>query len=213
MLSFDGHDIAPSDEVRNLGFFMDSGLTLGKHISKICQISFLHIRNFRRIRRSLDLHSAKLLANALVTSRLDYCNALFYGMNKGFIKKLQTVQNSLARVVVPSVRYRDHISPTLKQLHWLPVGQRIIFKMAVLTFKMLHQSQPVYLSKLLKKCNSGRRSSSKNLLEVPFVKSESGRRSFAYGAPYVWNSLPQELRDCSSENIFRNKLKTFLFPK
>ena len=93
----------------------------------------MHIRNFRRIRNSLDLNSAKLLANALVTSRLDYCNGLLYGINKGLSKKLQMVQNSLARVVIPSVKRRDHITPVLRQLHWLPVEQRIIFKMAVLT--------------------------------------------------------------------------------
>jgi len=212
-LSFGGYNLKPSDVVRNLGFFMDNQLTLSNHISRVCQISFLHIRNFRRIRNSLDLNSAKLLANALVTSRLDYCNALLYDINKGLYKKLQIVQNSLARVVVPSVKRRDHITPILKQLHWLPVQQRVIFKMAVLTFKVLQNSQPVYLSKLLKHRKSfGRRSSDANLLEIPFMNSENGRRSFNSAAPRIWNSLPQEIRECKSENSFRKKLKTFLFP-
>ena len=74
---------------------------------------FYPICNFRRIRDHLDLNSAKLLANALVSSRLDYCNSLLYGINEGLSKKLQTVQNSLARVVVPSVKRTDHISPVL----------------------------------------------------------------------------------------------------
>ena len=120
--SFGGHNIEPSDKFRNLGFFMDKHLILKSHVSKICQISYYHIRNFRRIRDHLDLNSAKLLANALVSSRLDYCNSLLYGINEGLSKKLQTVQNSLARVVVPSVKRTDHISPVLKQLHLLKLA-------------------------------------------------------------------------------------------
>ena len=212
-LLFGGCNIEPSKVVRNLGFYIDSDLSLRNHVSKVCQVSFMHIRNFRRIRNSLDLNSAKLLANALVTSRLDYCNGLLYGINKGLSKKLQMVQNSLARVVIPSVKRRDHITPVLRQLHWLPVEQRIIFKMAVLTFKVLKNSQPVYLSNLLKHRKSfGRRSLDTNLLEIPFMKSENGRRSFANAAPRIWNSLPQEIRGCKTENLFRKKLKTHLFP-
>ena len=211
--SFGGHNIEPSDKFRNLGFFMDKHLILKSHVSKICQISYYHIRNFRRIRDHLDLNSAKLLANALVSSRLDYCNSLLYGINEGLSKKLQTVQNSLARVVVPSVKRTDHISPVLKQLHWLKVSQRIKFKIALLTYKVLKFSQPSYLSNLLtRKPLSNRRSSGKNLLEIPLIKSEYGRRSYTYAAPVVWNSLPQEIRDCTSEHAFRKKLKTHLFP-
>jgi hypothetical protein len=185
---------------------------MNDHVSKICQLSFFHLRNFRRIRDTLDVNSAKLLANALVTCRLDYCNSLLYGINKGLLKRMQHVQNALARVVITSVKRHDPVSPVLKQLHWLPVEQRILYKIGVLTFKLRNSHQPVYLTELLQPVPaSNRRSSKKNLLNVPFVKSENGRRSFLFGAPSVWNSLPQELRDVSSEISFRKKLKTFLF--
>jgi hypothetical protein len=109
--------IKPSERVRNLGVMFDSELTMKGHVAKICQTSFLYIRMLRRIRNMIDLESAKLVANALVTSRLDYCNSLLYGVNKGLIHRLQLVQNSLARAVVPSCKRYDHVSPVLKQLH------------------------------------------------------------------------------------------------
>lgn len=212
-LAFDGLDITPSDCVRNLGVVFDKDLSMANHITKVCQISFLNIRNLRRIRSFLDFNSAKLLANAIVTSRLDYCNSLLFGTNKGLVQRLQRVQNALARVVVPSVKRREHISPTLKQLHWLPVQQRILFKLGLLTFKVIRNRQPSYLSDLLELLPvSNRRSSAKGLLKTPFVKTETGRRSFYFSSPSFWNSLPQAIRDSGSEMSFRKNLKTYLFP-
>ena len=183
------------------------------HVSKICQTSYLYIRLLRKVRSMLDLNSAKLVANALVTSRIDYCNSLLYGANKGLIHRLQLVQNSLARAVVPSCRRYDHVSPVLSQLHWLPVSQRIDYKIALVTRNVLRNDEPQYLRELIQPLPlSARRSASKNLLVVPFIKTEMGRRSFTYSAPTVWNSLPQHIRDCPTLPTFKKKLKTHLFP-
>ena len=95
----------------------------------------------------------------------------------------------------------------------LPVKQRITYKIALLTFNTINRENPSYLFDLLKiNPTSNRRSSIKNLLKVPLIKSQNGRRSFTFSAPAVWNSLPQGIRDCRSEVSFRKKLKTFLFP-
>ena len=212
-LTFDDSDIRPVDSVRNLGFYFDSDLNTTTHVTRTCQTSFFYIRNFRRIRTYIDINCAKLLANAFVLSRLDYCNSLLYGANQGLLRKLQIVQNSLARVVMSSCKCYDHITPVLRQLHWLPVKQRILYKTALLTFKILKSKQPAYLHSFLQPAPlSNRRSSNKNLLIVPFIKSERGRRAFSFAAPTIWNSLPQGLRDCDSEYTFRKKLKTFYFP-
>lgn len=206
--------IAPSNCVRNLGVMFDEELNMKNHVSKVCQVSFLYIRMLRRIRGIIDLNSAKLAANALVTSRIDYCNSLLYGINKGLVHRLQIVQNSLARAVVPSCRRYDHISPVLKQLHWLPVQQRIEFKVALITFKVLQCNEPSYLRELIQPVPvSARRSANKNLLVKPFVKSEMGRRAFSFSAPSVWNALPQQIRDSTTLPTFKNRLKTHLFPR
>src|SRR3989441_868245 len=109
----------------------------------------LHIRQLRQIRPSLDLNSSIQLANALVSSKLDYCNSLFYGLPDTSIKRLQRVQNSLARVIFPSLKRPDHLTPALVKLHWLPIHNRIKFKIATITFKVLKNRQPSYLPDLL----------------------------------------------------------------
>jgi len=86
-----------------------------------------------------------LTSNSLVSSKLDCCNSLFYGLPAITLDSLQGVQNSLARVIIPSVRRHHHITTTLKELHWLPIRQRVDFKIASLTHKTLLIQQPFYL--------------------------------------------------------------------
>ena len=213
-LLFGTSNVSISPCARNLGVMINSDLSYSQQISKITQTSYLHMCQIRRIRQSLDLNSAIMLANSLVSSRLDYCNSLFNGLPKSSIKRLQRVQNSLARVVMPSCKKYDHIQPILHQLHWLPITKRIDFKLATLTFKVLENNQPTYLSELLHRHAPVRtlRSAGKNLLVVPNIKSANGRRSFCFAAPVIWNSLPEHIRNSSSLTVFRKQLKTHLFP-
>src|SRR5258708_9078965 len=160
-----------------------------------CTSSFYHIRQLRQIRSVLDRPSALLLANALVSTRLDYCNSLLLGLPLRSIRRLQLVQNSLARVVVPSTRRFHPITPVLRSLHWLPIPSRIEYKIASITFKTLHNRQPTYLHQLLTPYVPSRslRSSHKHLLVVPSIKLPQSHLSFLHAAPPVWNSLPLSL--------------------
>ena len=114
-----------------------------------------------------------------MSSKLDYCNCLYYGLPSCSLSRLQSVQNSLSRLVVPSVRRTDHSIPVLKRLHWLPIEQQIKFKVAVLTFKTLSHKQPTYLSQLLDPyqptCNL--RSSDQYLLIVLNMKSNCSKKN------------------------------------
>src|SRR5207245_6067925 len=183
-ISFLGNTLTPSDKCRNLGVIFDSDLTFKNHISDVCCSSFYSIRQLLQIRASLDTNSSILLANALVSSKLDYCNSLFYNLPAKSLNILQLVQNALSRVVVPSVRRNHHITPTLRQLHWLPIPKRINFKIAFITFKTLHHKQPSYLAELLiprhDTTHNTRSSDSPHFLSVPKIDSERGMRSFIY---------------------------------
>ncbi len=212
-ISISGNSLKPVASARNLGIIFDSDLSLRKYISSICQTSFHHIRQLRQIRSSIDINSATILSNALVHTKLDYCNSLFYSLPKSSIHRLQLVQNSLARVVIPSTLRHHHITPVLKRLHWLPVEQRVKYKIACITYKSLHYQQPSYLCQLLSPvAQSGRRSSSNKLLNIQRVTTISGQRSFFSSAPKIWNYLPTALRLSPTYSSFRTKLKTFLFP-
>jgi hypothetical protein len=213
-LSFDNSELQAAPCARDLGVIIDSELSHKNHITKVVQTSYMHIRQIQRVRHSIDLNSAILLANSLVSSRLDYCNSLYYGLPEKSLNRLQQVQNSLARVVMPSCKKYDHIQPVLKKLHWLPIKKRIEYKLATLTFKVLASNQPSYLSELLCRYVPVRslRSSDKNQLVIPDIRSANGRRSFKFAAPTIWKSLPVALRNSTSLGSFRAHLKTFLFP-
>ena len=213
-LTFQSTLLSPTDSTRNLGFIFDKDLSAKQHISSVCKSSYFQIRQLRQVRSSLDTNSAIILANSLVSSKLDYCNSLYYNLPAVSLDRLQKVQNSLARVIVPSVRRHHHITPTLKKLHWLPIRQRISFKIAAITFKTLQNKQPSYLSNLIIPYTPTRnlRSSDKFLLTVPDIRSANGRRSFSYAAPSIWNSLPLALRSCPTLSLFLSSLKTHLFP-
>ena len=140
---------------------------------------------------------------------------LLCGISDGLIQHLQSVQNAAARLVT-GARRRDHITPVLRHLHWLPVRQRVDFKIAVLVYKSLHGLTPPYLSEDCQLVTDlGRRhlwSVDVHTLAVPRTQTRLGDRSFAVAGPRLWNNLPVELRQrdiCLSE--FRRLLKTFLF--
>ena len=211
---FKNVSLSPTESARNLGVIFDSNLNFKSHISSICRSSFFHIRQLRQIRSSLDRNSAIILANSLVHSKLDYCNSLLNGLPNTSIVRLQYVQNSLARVVCNTTKFRSHTATLLKSLHWLPIPERIKFKIASLTFKIINFGKPSYLAELLTSYEPTRtlRSSGTNLLSIPDIRSSMGRRSFSYSAPTLWNSLPPDLRSCTSITTFQGKLKTHLFP-
>ena len=157
-----------SSSVRDLGVIYDQHLSMSQHVHSLCRTGYYHLRNIGRIRRYLTLDATKTLVHALVTSRLDYCNSLRYGLPANHLAKMQRLQNACARVITRPGR-RSHITPVLKELHWLPVHRRIQFKILSHTYRAIHHQSPVYLSDLLYVYRPTRclRSESSILLTVP----------------------------------------------
>ena len=137
---------------------------------------------------------------------------MLYEVSSANIHKLQRMQNSIARVVkLP--RSSTGVMDILKDLHWLPFRYHIDFKIATLDYKVRSSSQPVYLSSLISDYVPIRslRSTGTHILLTPRVKTAVGSRAFSSSAPKVWNSLPADIRDCTTVLTFRRKLKTFNF--
>ena len=125
-------------------FIFDSDMSFSDQINSLSKFCHFHIRDIRRIRHLLPFSSATALANSLVSSKLDCCNSLYAGISQANLNKLQRIQNSLARVITNTSQYQ-HITPTLKKLHWLPIKQRNEYKLCLLTYKTLTNQQPTYL--------------------------------------------------------------------
>ncbi|MDF4316827.1 reverse transcriptase family protein, partial [Vibrio parahaemolyticus] len=215
IVSLDGIALASSTTVRNLGVIFDQDLSFNSHLKQTSRTAFFHLRNIAKIRPILTRKDAEKLVHAFVTSRLDYCNSLLSGSSSKSLKTLQLIQNAAARVLT-GTKKRDHISPVLASLHWLPVKSRIEFKILLLTYKALNGQAPSYLRELIVPYYPTRtlRSENAGLLVVPKVsKSRSGARAFSYQAPLLWNHLPVTVREADTVSTFKTRLKTFLFDK
>ena len=211
-LKISGTTIEPSTTVRNLGVTLDTQLSMDKHISNICSTAHLHLHSIGKIRSYLTKSSTERIVHALITSRLDYCNSLLYGLPASKLNRLQRVQNAAARLITRT-RKRDHITPVLYDLHWLPIAERIEFKLLLLVFKVKNNLAPHYLSVLLKPYQPMRqlRSVDQELFTIPSVTSTYHRNSFAVAGPLLWNNLPFHVRSASTLEMFKSRLKTFLF--
>ena len=202
------------ESVRNLGSWFDAHIRMNVHIGKICTKGFRGLYNIRQIRKFLTVHSPKTLIHAFVSSHLDYCNALLFGLPKYQLDRLQKVQNAAARVVFQMAKF-DHITLALIDLHWLPVTYGVQFKLLLFVYQSLHNQSPSYIKDLLSlnpATNYALRSSAQSFLFVPKVNcSTLGDRAFAHAAPVLWNSLPLTIRTSSSLAIFKKQLKLFLF--
>ncbi|KAK7094350.1 hypothetical protein V1264_005925 [Littorina saxatilis] len=122
-----------------------------QHISSVSRTCYFQLRRIATIRKYLTTDATAKLVTSTILSRLDYCNSLLAGLPSSSISRLQRIQNSSARLVLRKKK-RDHITPLLNQLHWLPVPARITYKINTLTYKCLHGLAPAYLSDSLSLC-------------------------------------------------------------
>ena len=218
-------NVCPVSSVKNLGVILDSHLTLHDHITKLSQSCFYHIRDLRRLRPCLNLETASTIGTALVQSKLDYCNSLFFNLPACEIQRLQFIQNSLARAIYCKSKF-SHATPFLYSLHWLKIRERIQYKILSLTFKILINLAPDYLCLLISIQPPGPTRASKLItLKWPsnaLCGSSISHRAFQIAAPQLWNSLPSLFRipdsttptkPALSFDQFHSHLKTYLFTK
>ena len=204
-------DIEPVKCVRNLGAWFDSIFSMKTHINKVCCSGFYYLHNLRRIRKYLSQDCLATLIHAFITSRLDYCNSLMYGLPQCQISKLQRVQSAAARFAIDLSKF-CHTYNSCTATTSLPTLQ---FKILLLTFNAIHGLSTPYISELIPvktKSTYDLRSNNSTLL-LPSIQKmlpTLGARSFA-AAPALWNKLPVDIRNVTSLNSFKKLIKTFPF--
>ncbi len=181
------------------------------HIAKTARSCRFALHNIRKIRSFLTQHAGQLLVQALVISRLYYCNALLAGLPSNTIKPLQMIQNADWSSENPK---RAHVTSLFNSLHWLPVAARIKFKTLMLAYRTATGSAPSYFHSLMTIYIPSRslRSASERRLVVPSQRgTKSLSRMFSFTVPGWCNELPTPIRNAESRTIFRRYLKTNLF--
>ena len=213
-ISVSGCYVCFSQNVRNLGFYLDETLSMEAHVKQLCRTLYCQLRRIGKIRPFLSTDAANKLAVSFILSRLDYCNSLLAGLPENQLNKLQRIQNHAARLVLRKPR-REGAKSLLRTLHWLPVKARIQYKIACFCFQCIyHENMPSYLANLLQTYKPSRtlRSSDTSLLTVPrFSLDTFGKKSFSVLGPNVWNSLPLSLRKTECFSTFKRHLKAHLF--
>ena len=208
-------EIIPSSSCKSHGVMLDNHMAMDVQIRSVCKTTLYHIRNISAMRQLIPQSAAASLVHSLVTSRLDYCNSLLYGVPACKLQQLQRVQNIAARVVtLTRCSQENHITPILKSLHWLPIKIRIDFKILLLTYKCVNSLAPEYLCNLVikKTCPRPLRSEKLELLKVPKTRLKTyGDRAFQYAAAVEWNKLPLDIRLSPSVTCFKSNLKTYSF--
>ena len=183
-------------------------------VNAICKSAWYQLRNIGNIRKYIDSKATEVLIHAFVTSRLDINNCLLYGLPDNLLHKLQVIQNTAARLIVRLPKH-SHITQTLIDLHWLPIPQRIMYKMILIVFKALNGLAPNYISNMLQykpqSCHALRSDNSKLLVEPRSHSITYGDRNFSVAAPKLWYKLPLEMRKCDDIVAFKKHIKTHLF--
>ena len=214
-IDFDSIPLTYENNVRSLGFEFDSTLKMERQINFTTRSIYNNIRKTWRIRRSLNNFATKTIVNSLITSKLDLYNCMYYGLPNRLLGKLQRAQNSSARLIVQASKF-CRITPVLKELHWLPVKERIVFKICLYVYKALNGLSPQYIRDMIceRRLTTTRtlRSTSAQLLDIPRTNTvRYGDRAFSNCAPYLWNKLPIGIRNSETITAFKKQLKTHLF--
>ena len=205
--------IYSSNSAKDIGALFDTVMSMDNQINSICQSAFYHLRNIAQISQHISFRNCETLIHAFVTSKIDHYNVPLSGLKQDRVRKFQYVQNSAARLLT-GTRKHEHITPVLRDLHWLPGHERIRFKILLMTFKCLNQLAPSYLSDLLIHYRPSRtlRLSDKELLvQLRCHLKTYGERAFSFIAPKLWNTLPLSIKRCNSAESFKSNLKTYLF--
>ena len=189
----------------NLGVKLDYEVSFSPHISMVISQSYRQISNISQIRKYLTIEDVRTIVQALIVSKIDNCNSLLYGVAEYEISRLQKLQNSCARLIFGKKKY-ESVSDILSTLHWLPIKERIYFKILLLVFKFFKNKTPKYIDECLQISDLDN-----YLLYIPRTKTPYGDRAFGNCAPKLWNSLPLSIRCISTVDSFKKHLKHYLF--
>ena len=192
---------------KKLGIVLNDELSFETQVTQVVKSCFNIIRKLSKMKSFLTQDQLRTLVSACVFSKLDYCNALYYGISAKPLKKLRSVQNSAVYLLRKKENCNISIEEYLRKYHWLPIKERIIFKILLIVHKCLNGNAPSEL------CNLFEFSSSSRTCKLNHIsyKTAFGDRAFSVAGPRLWNILPSDIRMMKDVETFKVLLKTYLF--
>ncbi len=212
--------IQVENSAKYLGVWLDQRLTFSRQISNICSKGFMTLRNLWRISGKVsDIEIRKQLIHTTILSRLNFCNVIYFSIPKSQLYKLDKLLKAAVRFIfkITGKERRNPMTPHLQKLHFLPMHLRVKFKVGLLVYKCFNNLCPKYLQNLLvARENKHDRKIRKDddltwLLKPPIETYTYKCQAFRHAAPEVWNRLSVSLRERQTVDLFKTRLKTFLF--
>ena len=212
-------DISFSSTVRDLGVTLDCELSLSQHVNLVARSCYYQLRQLRVIARSLSHDALVVLVHAFVTSRIDHCCSILVGLPLGVLGRLDRVLRSAARLIGRIPKFSSVSTYMRDVLHWLPIAQRIHYRIAALVSRCILGCAPSYLRILCRpvsdiEARRALRSAAKGQLLVPRARLATRQcRAFSVVGPSIWNDLPPNLHllHLTSQSLFLKSLKSFFF--
>ena len=187
---------------------MDSHLSFDEHVTEVVSKCIGSLCQIKRVKHLFDRSTRITIINSLVFSKLFFCSSMWASTTKKNIARLQKVQNFAARIVTDARKY-DHITPMLKELHWLPVAKQLEVRDTLMAFKCIKGlAPPSSCNKFTTRSQVHTRNTrNKDKFNTPFFRSATGQRSFLYRAAQLWNNLPENVTNIESFNVFKTAIK------
>ena len=186
--------IEPAAVVRNRGVYMDDELNMQVHIGKMAVICFFHLR---QLRFTLTSSSMLRLISALIISRIEYCNSVLYGLPAITLSPLQRVLHAAVRLIA-NLGYRDHVTPAMKELHWLPIAYCIKYRLCLMMHVAVNNRSMAYITDILIP------TSSRRFRSTPCA-DRVWKKSFFHRRPYgLERASKQYTQDWQFHNIQAN---------
>ena len=214
-INFDSTEIPNCVSAKVLGVLLTSNLSLSSFITKKYQTCMYHLKNLYHIRNCLPHNIRVMLVTNLILSQLDYCNAILANCSSTELKPLKKVLHSSVRFIFNLKRY-EHITPYLYRLHFLPVPYRILYKLALLAYKIVYKLAPSYLTTSFHTYTPTtgyqlRIGPGRDLLMLQSCDYNTVTKNNYSKLVQTWNALPYSIRFESTQTVFKNKLKTHFF--
>ncbi|XP_015598952.1 uncharacterized protein LOC107269528 [Cephus cinctus] len=212
-LSADGTRIPYSTSTRNLGLTIDSALSWNVHTTNVCSQIVRTLYLLKTNRNSLSMELRKLLVSSLIFPIIDYCLIIYGATAASNLNRVQVALNSCVRFIFDAKR-DEHISPYYAELDWLTVSSRRLKYLGLLVYQIINMGSPTYLAtSVISASSAGVRTVRRaNDLIVPIHRTEFYRHSFHVSAALFWNSLPNAVRNSTSQRTFKSRLHQFLLP-